>query len=33
MNNLSGAYFSIQNRLFPMVEEQIGEITEKLQEL
>lgn len=32
MNNLSGMYFNIQTRLFPLVEEEIGEITEKLQE-
>ena len=32
MNNLSKMYFNIQYRLFPLVEEEIGEITEKLQE-
>ncbi len=32
MNNLSELYFSIQGRLFPLVEEEVGEITEKLQE-
>ena len=32
MNNLSEIYFNIQSRLFPMVEEEIGEITAKLQE-
>ena len=32
MNNLSNMYFNIQTRLFPLVEEEIGEITEKLQE-
>lgn len=32
MNNLSNIYLNIQSRLFPMVEEEIGEITAKLQE-
>lgn len=32
MNNLSKMYFNIQGRLFPMVEEEIGEISGKLQE-
>jgi len=32
MNNLPSIYFNIQSRLFPMVEEEIGEITEKQQE-
>jgi hypothetical protein len=32
MNNLANMYFNIQCRLFPMVEEEIGEITEKQQE-
>jgi hypothetical protein len=26
MNNLSEMYFNIQSRLFPMVEEEIGEL-------
>ena len=32
MNRLSEMYFNMQCRLFPLVEEEIGEITEKLQE-
>ena len=32
MNNLSELYFNIQSRLFPLVEEEIGELTAKLQE-
>jgi len=32
MNNLSDIYINIQSRLFPMVEEEIGELTAKLQE-
>ncbi|MBU8901797.1 MAG: hypothetical protein KOO69_03575, partial [Victivallales bacterium] len=32
MNNLSETYFNIQSRLFPMVEEEIGELTKKQQE-
>lgn len=32
MNNLSEMYFNMQCRLFPLLEEEIGEITEKLQE-
>ena len=32
MNNLPSIYFNIQSRLFPMVEEEMGELTEKLQE-
>lgn len=32
MNNLPSIYFNIQSRLFPMVEEEIGELTEKQQE-
>lgn len=32
MNNLSDIYFNIQSRLFPLVEEEIGELTEKQQE-
>ena len=32
MNNLSGTYITIQSRLFPMVEEEIGKLTEKQQE-
>ena len=32
MNNLSEMYFNLQRRLFPLLEEEIGEITEKLQE-
>lgn len=32
MNNLSELYFNMQSRLFPMLEEEIGEITAKLQE-
>ena len=32
MNNLPSIYFNIQSRLFPMLEEEIGEITEKQQE-
>ena len=32
MNNLSEMYITIQSRLFPMREDEIGEITEKLQE-
>jgi transposase len=32
MNNLSEIYFNLQCRLFPLLEEEIGEITEKLQE-
>ena len=32
MNNLSDMYFNMQCRLFPLLEEEIGEITEKLQE-
>ena len=32
MNNLSNMYFNIQRRLFPMVEEEIGELTKKQQE-
>ncbi len=32
MNNLSEIYFNIQSRLFPMVEEEIGELTKKQQE-
>ena len=32
MNNLSEIYFNIQSRLFPMVEEEIDELTAKLQE-
>ena len=32
MNKLNELYFNIQTRLFPMVEEEIGELTEKLQE-
>jgi len=29
MNNLPNIYFNIQSRLFPMVEEEIGELTKK----
>ena len=32
MNKLSELYFNMQCRLFPLLEEEIGEITEKLQE-
>ena len=32
MNNLPDIYFNIQSRLFPMVEEEIGELTQKQQE-
>jgi len=32
MNNLPSIYFNIQSRLFPMVEEEIGELTKKQQE-
>ena len=32
MNKLSKMYFNMQCRLFPLLEEEIGEITEKLQE-
>ena len=32
MNKLSEMYFNMQCRLFPLLEEEIGEITEKLQE-
>jgi hypothetical protein len=32
MNNLSEMYFNLQCRLFPLLEDEIGEITEKLQE-
>ncbi len=32
MNKLSDMYFNMQCRLFPLLEEEIGEITEKLQE-
>ena len=32
MNNLSEIYVNIQSRLFPMVEEKIGELTKKQQE-
>jgi hypothetical protein len=32
MNKLSEMYFNIQSQLFPMVEEEIGELTKKLQE-
>ena len=32
MSNLPSTYFNIQSRLFPMVEEEIGELTEKSQE-
>jgi uncharacterized membrane-anchored protein len=32
MNNLSEIHFNIQSRLFPMVEEKIGELTKKQQE-
>lgn len=32
MNNLSETYITIQSRLFPMVEEEIGRLTEKQQE-
>jgi hypothetical protein len=33
MNNQPEIYFNIQSRLFPMVEEEIGELTEKQQKL
>ncbi len=32
MNNLPEIYFNIQSRLFPMVEEEMGELSAKLQE-
>ena len=32
MNHLSGLYFNIQSRLFPMVEEEVGRLTQKQQE-
>ena len=32
MNNLSEIYFNIQSRIFPMLEEEIGELTKKQQE-
>ena len=32
MNKLSELYFTMQTKLFPMLEKEIGEITEKLQE-
>ncbi len=32
MNKLSETYFNMQCCLFPLLEEEIGEITEKLQE-
>jgi len=31
MNNLSKIYLNIQSRLFPMVEEKIGELNKKQQ--
>jgi len=31
MNNLSEIYLNIQSRLFPMVEEEIGELNKKQQ--
>ncbi len=32
MNKLSDVYFNMQCRFFPLLEEEIGEITEELQE-